>query len=335
MALQLIEAYVPKKHFERLDTKLASFEIKTHWVREHSEEKMQIRMLVQTEHTEEILNYLESVANVIDGLEVILLPVGTYITRGVEQRHQPQQKKKQDDALRVQRASRHELYVSIEAMSKMNITYILFVMLSTIVIAIGLVKNSAAIVIGGMVIAPLLGPIISLAFASILGDFKLAKHSYVTFSTGIAIALIISIAMSVIVEIPIHSQEFISRTKVDILDIVLALSSGTAGALSILKRFPSTLVGVMVAVALLPPSVVLGMTIGHFMWEAALGAFLLVSVNITSILLSAIVVFSLTGIRPVKYAELQKANISRKYSILFVSIIVIILIATVLGVTYR
>jgi uncharacterized hydrophobic protein (TIGR00341 family) len=328
MGLQLIEAYIPKKYFEQVDQKLNKYHLVSYWVDHQSDVQTLIRMLVRTEHTEEVLNYLESAANIVDGFEIILFPVQTYIKR-VNEDEEDKKKREQEERKKIKRASRHELYLSMEGTSKSDLTYIMFVILSAIVVTIGLIKNSPAIVIGGMVIAPLLGPVISLAFSAILGDFKLARSSFYTVTSGVVIAIVISILFSQLFSIPLYSNEFMARTQVDVTDVVLALASGAAGALSVIRNFGGTLVGVMVAVAILPPTIVLGMTLGAFMWYEALGALLLLAVNINSILLSAIIVFTAVGIRPIKYDEVKRANNSKKYALIFIAIIVLLLILTV------
>lgn len=327
MSLQLVEAYIPRKHFAAIDEKIKKFDIVSYWPGEQTADHTLVRILVKTEDSEDVLEYFESVAHVIDGFEVLLMPVQTYLKR--KDPADAEKEQGREGASKLQRASRHELYLHIESASRSDLTYILFVLLSAIVVSLGLVKDSAAIVIGGMVIAPLLGPVIAVAFASILGDFKLLRRSSMTMVRGILLALAISILFSLCFSIP-ETEEFGARTQVDLSDIVLALASGAAGAISILRRFPSSLVGVMVAVALLPPTVVLGMCVGGAHWSQAIGAALLLLVNINSILLAAVVTFSLSGIHPVHYEEIQRADNSKRYSLLFISIIVGLLVLAVI-----
>ncbi|RBW68973.1 TIGR00341 family protein [Bacillus taeanensis] len=325
MDLQLIEAYVPKRHFEKVDQSLQDLSHVSYWSTNESKERMLIRILVHTKHTEETLNFLEKVSNVIDGFEVMLIPVQTYITRKNEEKKEEEKKQKDKHFLR---ASRQELYETILRSSKINLNYTLLVILSALVVIVGFMKNSPAVVIGAMVIAPMLGPVISIAFASILGDYHVLWRSFLTLHFGIALVFFISLCFGYFY-IPLDSTEFAARTQVDFTDVILALASGAAGALSILNRLPGALVGVMVAVALLPPIVVLGMTTGGLMWDKALGALLLLLVNINSILLSAIAVFSLSGIRPLKWEEMQRAYTSRRLSIFFVSLIILFLIIVI------
>ncbi|SHF86156.1 TIGR00341 family protein [Ornithinibacillus halophilus] len=331
MDIQLIEAYVPNKFFEKVDGSLKEFPHMSYWVSLESKERKLIRVLVETKNTEEILNYFEEISNVVDGFEVLLFPVQTYIRRSTDEEEEKKRVDSDDeDENKLQRASRQELLGNIKKSSHITITYTLLVIISAVVVTIGFIQNSQAVIIGAMVIAPMLGPTIAIAFSSILGEFQLLRSSFTTLSFAILIVIGISILFTFFFPVPLESSEFYTRTHVNISDIVLALASGTAGALSILNRLPGSLVGVMVAVALLPPTVVLGMTIGSGMWQEAYGSGLLLLGNITSVILAAITVFSLSGIRPVKWDEVDRAKTSRKLSIVFVSVIIILLIIAIL-----
>ncbi|SET36097.1 TIGR00341 family protein [Oceanobacillus limi] len=330
MDLQLVEAYVPDNHFKKVDESLQEFPHVSYWVSNESKDRMLIRVLVETKNTEDILNYLENVTNVIEGFEVLLFPVQTYITRTTEEEEEQKKKENEEDTIKLQRASRQELLGTIQKSSHITLTYTLLVILSAIVVTIGFIQNSQAVIIGAMVIAPMLGPVISIGFSSILGNFQLLKSSSITLLYAIVIVVGISIVFTFFFPVPLESSEYASRTHVNISDIVLGLASGTAGALSILNRLPGSLVGVMVAVALLPPTVVLGMSVGSAMWQEAYGSMLLLTGNISSVILAAITVFSLSGIRPVKWDEVDKARTSRKLSILFVGLVIIFLIIAIL-----
>lgn len=330
MDLQLVEAYVPDKYFKKVDESLREFPHVSYWISVESKDRILIRVLVKTNDTEEILNYLESVAHVIEGFEVLLFPVQTYITRLTEEKKEKRRNEMEENANKLQRASRQELLGTITKSSHITLTYTLLIVISAIVVTIGFIQNSQAVIIGAMVIAPMLGPVISMAFSAILGDFRLLRSSTITLLYAVFIVIGISIGFALFFPIPIESSEFASRTHVNIVDIILAFATGIAGALSILNRLPGSLVGVMVAVALIPPNVVLGMSVGSAMWPEAYGSMLLLIGNITSVILAGIIVFSLSGIQPVKWSEVDKAKTSRKLSILFVSLVIIILIIVIL-----
>ncbi|MBX0357279.1 TIGR00341 family protein [Halobacillus sp. Nhm2S1] len=333
MNLQLIEVYIPDQHFDSIDEKLKKYDHRSYWVSSESEERMLVRILVQKNEVEEILNYLEEVSNVVEGFETLLIPVQTYISKETiheETKEEEEKEENEEEKSRLLRASRHELMNAAEKNSDITMNYSLLILLSAIVATVGIIKDSEAVVIGAMVIAPMIGPVISVAFFAILGDYKGLGQSAVSSLYGVAIVLLISIAFGYFTDVGMENAQYLDRTKVTLIDIPLGVASGAAGALAFLNRLSGNLVGVMVAVALLPPSVAMGMSIGDGSMAAAYGAFLLVTVNIMSILLAAVSIFSLSGIRPVRWEEVQRANVSRPLSIVFVIIIVLILAIVIL-----
>ncbi|MYL51081.1 TIGR00341 family protein [Halobacillus litoralis] len=333
MNLQLIEVYIPDQHFESIDEKLKKYDHRSYWVSSESEERMLVRILVQKSEVEEILNYLEGVSNVVEGFETLLIPVQTYLSKETiheETKEKEEKEEDEEEKSRLLRASRHELMNAAEKSSHITMNYSLLILLSAIVATVGIIKDSEAVVIGAMVIAPMIGPVISVAFFAILGDYKGLGQSAVSSLYGVAIVLFISIAFGYFTDVGMENAQYLDRTKVTLIDIPLGVASGAAGALAFLNRLSGNLVGVMVAVALLPPSVAMGMSIGDGSMTAAYGAFLLVTVNIMSILLAAVSIFSLSGIRPVRWEEVQRANVSRPLSIVFVIIIVLILALVIL-----
>jgi uncharacterized hydrophobic protein (TIGR00341 family) len=325
MQLQLIEVYA-QKDSQQLNEIIDECSIINYWSSNEDGGRKLTRLLVETEDTEKILNYLEEPTNNQKDFEVLLFPVQTYFPR-VERDEKKEDEEKEEKSL--QRASRHELFSAVESSSEINVSYMWFMIFASVVATVGIIKNSPAVVIGAMVIAPLLGPVTAVSFAAVLGDFKLIRRSLLSSLYGLLIPLIISILFGFYFALPSYSDEFLSRTNIQIIDIVAALAAGAAGALSFVKRMQGTIVGVMVSVALLPPAVVLGMTIGSAEWSEAFTPLLLLMVNIDSILLSAIIVFSLCGIKPVNWEDIQKAHISRTYSLIFISIISLVLIAAI------
>lgn len=181
-------------------------------------------------------------------------------------------------------------------------------MLSTIVASVGMLEDSIAIVIGAMVIAPLLGPNIALAFGTVLGDSKLMLRAFTALLTGIIIALLTSFVISLIYPLEEFSKELSTRTVVGLSSVAMALASGAAAALSMTTGLSTVLVGVMVAVAILPPTAALGLMLGYYQYPLALGAFLLLAVNIVCINLSANIVFIFKGINPRTSGEKRKAK---------------------------
>jgi uncharacterized hydrophobic protein (TIGR00341 family) len=159
-----------------------------------------------------------------------------------------------------------------------------------------------------MVIAPLLGPNIALAFATSLGDRVLMWQAIKTNVAGLCVTLLMSIATGRIWQGSLDNAEIMVRTDVGLAGVVLALASGAAAVLSLITGLSSALVGVMVAVALLPPAATLGMMLGSGQYYAAAGAALLLAVNIVCINLSAKLMFLFKGVRPRTWLEKTKAR---------------------------
>ena len=122
----------------------------------------------------------------------------------------------------------------------------------------------------------------------------------------------------------LQSNELISRTHVQPASIVLALAAGIAAVHSLTAKLSNTLVGVMVAVALLPPATVLGMMIGTQNWQLASGAGLLLAVNIASVNLAAQVVFLVRGIRPRTWLAKREAQEATWVNVTFWAVLLLI-----------
>ena len=190
------------------------------------------------------------------------------------------------------------------------------VALSSVVAAIGLLRNNVAIIIGAMVIAPLIGPNVAFSLATTLGDITLARNSLKTLLAGILFSFLLSISFGIIFPINPAVPEIYSRTVIGVGDIILALAAGSAGALSFTTGLPATLIGVMVAVALLPPLVTFGMLAGAGFWQDSFSAFLLLLTNIICINLAGVITFMLQGIKPLTWWETDKAKKATKVAIL-------------------
>ncbi|WP_240510213.1 DUF389 domain-containing protein [Virgibacillus profundi] len=227
MNLQLIEIYAQRDFLDIEEIK-EDFPVIAHWISEELKERKLTWILLETNDVEQILNYLEDLSGGRDAYQIMLLPVKTYLPREKED-----QKNEEKD---LQRASRHELYTAVENSSRMSISYIWFIVFSSVVATVGIIKNSPAIVIG---------PVTAVSFASVLGDFRLIRHSLLTSLFGIGIPILIATTFSLFFYPPIYSDEFLSRTDIQIIDVVAALASGAAGAHSFVKRNEGALVGVM------------------------------------------------------------------------------------------
>lgn len=206
------------------------------------------------------------------------------------------------------RVSRAELYEDVGSAAKLNRLFLIQVVLATIVAAIGLFRNLPAVVIGAMVIAPLLGPNIALALGTTLGDWALIRKSIKTTLAGLSLAFGLAAVYGFLFDVDEGGAEVAARTTVVLSDILLALAAGVAGTLAFTTGVSSSLVGVMVAIALMPPTVVAGSLFGAGEWEEFSGAALLLSVNVVCVNLAAMVTFLIQGIRPSQWWEAERSK---------------------------
>ena len=204
------------------------------------------------------------------------------------------------------------------------------VVLSTLVAAIGLLTDNVAVIIGAMVIAPFLGPNVALALSTCLADYELGRNGMKTLAVGAAIAFGLAASLGMVLEVEPTAAEIAARTRASISDIVLALASGSAGVLAFASGVSGTLIGVMVAVALLPPLTVAGLLLGSGHLHGAFFAFLLFLTNIICINLAGIVTFLIRGISPRTWWEADRAKRSTRRALVTWTVTLALLTAVIL-----
>lgn len=250
------------------------------------------RILVTPGSQQAVLDSVQNVLSGSDGWRVIILPVEAALPL-------PTGKNREAALLPAGKtASREELYQDVKQGTRLDNSFIVLTVLSSVVAAIGLIDNNIAVIIGAMVIAPLLGPNLAFAFGSALGDLALMRQAATTNLAGISITLLIGVVIGVFWPEPFGNGEVLGRTRVGFGDIVLALASGAAAVLSLTTGLSSALVGVMVAVALMPPAVTLGMMLGGQAFDSAYGAALLLATNVICVNLAAQLVFAAKQLGP-------------------------------------
>ena len=301
--MRVIEIVADACHLDTLTGIAEQHEVSDFWYGEVAGDGRRIlRMLVDDASRQAVIDALQSQLGGSDTARIIIMPVDAVLPRNEETAESDKAKA----ASGIQ--TREELYNSIERGARLDSTFLLLVFLSTIVASIGLIENNIAVIVGAMVIAPLLGPNIALAFATSLGDRELMWQSLRTNLAGLSLTLVMAIVIGLIWPGYLGSFEILVRTDVKPDGIVLALASGAAAVLSLASGLSSALVGVMVAVALLPPAATLGMMLGSGQFDLALGAALLLAVNVVCINLSSKLMFLYKGVRPRTWLEKRKAR---------------------------
>lgn len=175
-------------------------------------------------------------------------------------------------------------------------SYYFMVGLSIAMATMGLLLDSTAVVIGSMLIAPVLYPVLSLAMGIIISDNSLTLRSFVTLAKSLLIATIISILISVMFhwQQPEITNEIIKRVQPNLLNFAVAIVAGIAVSYAVAKpNVNEAMPGVAVSVSLVPPLAVFGIGLSRLDLGIASPALILFVVNVIGMLFSAMIVFSL------------------------------------------
>ncbi len=188
--------------------------------------------------------------------------------------------------------------------------------LATVVACYGLLEDSAAVVIGAMVIATLLGPITGIALALVDGDNGLFRKALLAEASGVVLVLCMALLIGVIHRDAPLTREILARTRPMLLDLIIALAGGAAGAYaSASPRLSAGLVGVAIATALVPPLSACGICLGRGEADLGCGAFVLFVTNLVAIQFASSVVLCLCGFNKLTLrSELGRSVILRNAS---------------------
>lgn len=327
MALNVLEIIAPKAEIKAIERVTATPEIVDWWrTTAMDDERFSTRMMVRPDNVQTVLDALQQILDHCDQARVIIHTVEATLPK-IEAEEESAE---EDDKTKSNEVSvtREALYEQVEASGELNQTYLLLTALSAIVAAIGMVENSVAAVIGAMVIAPLLGPNLALALGSTLGETSLTRRAIVANLAGLGLAIGVALLLSLVLD-PTTNAQLSARTVITYGALVLALASGAAAVLSLLSGVASGLVGVMVAVALMPPAVALGLFLGWGEWAHAGQALLLLFMNITAINLSAKLVLVFRGITPRRWPDKSRAKQSSRWAFAFWGISIGIIIVLI------
>lgn len=191
---------------------------------------------------------------------------------------------------------RQKIYQSIVDGSEPKISFYILVILSTIIAAYGLVANSTAVVIGAMIVAPLMTPIIGIALSLVSNDSQLFRHAVIAEVVGVICSVGLGFLVGKFTYGVELSSEILARTQPLPYDILVAVAAGLAGAYSLVNpRINAALAGVAIAVSLVPPLAASGICLALERYDLGLGAFLLFFANFLAIQLAGVSIFLLTG----------------------------------------
>jgi uncharacterized hydrophobic protein (TIGR00271 family) len=202
--------------------------------------------------------------------------------------------------------------------SRLSWHYLVLVVGSCIIATLGLLSNSAAVIIGAMLIAPLMLPIRGAAFGILEADRVLIRASITALAVGSLLAIAISATLGAVSGVAQFGSEAMARTQPTLLDLGIAVTAGAlAGVAKVETKVAGTVAGTAIAVALMPPICVVGLQLGQGNFELSLGALLLYFTNLFGITLACMVAFVLFG-----YSMVRRARRPLGITLMFTALLV-------------
>ncbi len=328
MPLRVMQIYIPQDDDASIDELLEGREILSR-TRDSNSNQIVVHLVVPAEETEPIMDRFEQRFSDTKGFHVVLFPVEAVLPRPKPQ--QDEQQENEDDAPdqppEKERISREELYHEVNESLGVSRVFLAMTILSAIVAAVGLLRDDVAVIIGAMVIAPLLGPNVALSLGTTLGDVDLIRRAIVTNLAGVGTAFAFSIIVGLLFNADVNGPAISSRTDVGLGDLLLALAAGSAGTLAFTRGLSGAVIGVMVAVALMPPLVVCGMLLSIGEFELSFGAFLLTIANVICVNLAGVATFLAQGVRPRRWWEAERAKKATKTAtVIWVGLLTVLVI---------
>jgi len=205
-----------------------------------------------------------------------------------------------------------DLYERLQSGSRWNIDFVLMLSLAAGIATLGLLQSSPAVVIGSMLLAPLMTPMIGMGLALNQGNARLAHTCFRSISRGFLAVLAISALVGYITPGSDLTPEVVARTQPNILDLLIAVFSGMAAAYALARpSLAGTIAGVAIATALVPPSCATGICLAYGQYIPALGAALLLVANVLAIILAAAGTFRVMGLNAARTQETRRLWVSR------------------------
>lgn len=211
------------------------------------------------------------------------------------------------------------MQVELVEESTLDLNYVVLILGSCVIATLGLLSNSAAVIIGAMLIAPLMFPIRGVAFGALEGNVVLFRLGLIAIVVGTLLAIALAWFLGSLVGLPEFGSEVVARSKPTLLDLGIAVAAGgISGFAKVQPKVSATLAGTAIAVALMPPICVIGLGLSQADWSLSLGATLLYLTNLLGITLSCMLTFLMAG-----YTPLDRARKALGWALAFTGILLI------------
>ena len=196
---------------------------------------------------------------------------------------------------------RSEVYLQTRHMARAGVDFYALMSLAAAIAILGLLLDSGAVIIGAMLVAPLMSPILAMAHGIVQGNARMLRRAGISTFKGAIVAIAVATVITMLVPALRPTSEIMARVEPNLLDLLVALAAGAAAAYAVSRSsVAAALPGVAISVALVPPLCVVGYGVGSSDFEIAGGSLLLFLTNLAGIVLVGALVFLLLGFRPTR-----------------------------------
>lgn len=234
---------------------------------------------------------------------------------------------------------REKLFFEGEVRTRKLSAFWTLLLLAAVIASAGVVSDSTATVIGAMIVAPLMTPILGVVLSVTIGDGRNLAVSAVLVVTGALAVIGIGYAVGLLAEVPVdaaHSSQVAGRVNPSLIDLVAAVATGAVGAFAIVRSDVSdTLPGVAIAISLVPPLAVVGLTLEARQSGEAVGALLLFLTNVSAILVTGVIVLALYRVRTAALASAAQPPLGRRAAIAVIVAFALVIAVPLAGSTAR
>lgn len=180
--------------------------------------------------------------------------------------------------------------------SELNLNFMILTITACLIATFGLLSNSTAVIIGAMIVAPLMMPLRGLAFGALEGYPVLFRRSITSLGVATIVALLLATFLGRLVGFPDFGSEVLARTEPTLIDLGIAVvAGGLSGFAKVRPKVSDALAGTAIAVALMPPLCVVGLSLSQGLWQYSWGAFLLYITNLLGITVACMLVYIMAG----------------------------------------
>jgi uncharacterized hydrophobic protein (TIGR00271 family) len=234
---------------------------------------------------------------------------------------------------------REKLFFEGDDRSRKLSAYWTLLLLAAAIASAGVVSDSTATVIGAMIVAPLMTPILGIVLAVTIGDGRNLAVSAVLVLTGALAVVAVGYGFGLMAEVPVdstRSSQVAGRVNPSLIDLAAAIATGAVGAFAIVRSDVSdTLPGVAIAISLVPPLAVVGLTLEAGQGDEAVGALLLFLTNVSAILVTGVLVMALYRVRTAALESAVRPPLGRRAAIAVIVAFAVVIAVPLAGSTAR